>query len=109
MKLMRVRLRPVFLHYEKGVEPSVLELLPKLGDVAEVLLPASRKADGEAFLVYPGGLGAGNIVKQVRKKGDVLLFAGEEPWLALDVLEDLADREHVHRRFRPLPGAQWSS
>jgi L-fucose isomerase-like protein len=104
MNLKKISVRPVFARYEKGSESikKNADLLRQAISIhAQLLEPVLVDKDytgapAEAFILYPGHIGCGEIVEHLRQRGDVLLFAGDEPWAALDAAEGLSAMEGVH-------------
>lgn len=104
MNLRKISVKPVFAGYEEGsesVKKNADLLRQAIGARTHLLEPVVVDKDyagepAEAFIVYPGDIGCDEIVEYLRRMGDVLIFAGEEPWVALDALEGFSDRERVH-------------
>jgi len=104
VNLKKISMKPVFARYEEGSESirKHAELLRQaIGAHTHLLEPVLVDKDyagepAEAFVVYPGHIRCDELVEHLGKTGDVLLFAGEEPWVALDAMEGLSDKKRVH-------------
>lgn len=110
MLVKKFDLQPVFIYYEgedvgEIVARETANLTEALAPIARVLAPVAfsghlpEDLTGPVFFLYPLRLGCGEALAKLQEKGDVILFAADLPYRALDALEEISDRANVHLVF----------